>query len=310
LLIPATIQQELQELNADIRAEVIVDQLLQAGISREDIMVHANSFFYRRFSRDVFSTDIQEDNEFKQILHINTSRAGLYDILPEGLFFQPAQTGSTPISAADMAEEYRVNKKQELAVRKFFSPLENEFFFHGHRNFATEKYLLTGLNNEAINRYFIKFWKMAADMPAAMALRITLLLPYVHRVTGHPDLMAACLQAILNEEVRCNITSESSQAPDLFYNILGQFDLGNDFVCGDSYLEAETCFVFTLCGLQQSAAQDYLPGGQFSETLQTFYRFFVPANAAIKTVIQLKASKAHMQIGDMEAATLGIATVI
>lgn len=127
--IPATIKQELQALNADIRAEVIVDQLLQAGINRADILVHANSFFYRRFSRDVFSTALEEDSLLKTILHINTSRAGLYDILPEGLFFQPVQTSKKTISAADMAEEYRFNKKQELAVRKFFSPLENEFSF-------------------------------------------------------------------------------------------------------------------------------------------------------------------------------------
>ncbi len=310
MAIPVHINEEIQNLPNDIRAEVIVDQLIQNDLVWNELIVHTNRFFFRNFSKDIFDAAIDDSNDFKDILHLNLSRSGLYDILPEGLFFQPATTTKKPSSAADMAEEYKINKKQELELRKFFSPLENEFFYHRYKNFTTEKSLLNGLNNEVLNQYFIRFWNLAKDISPAMALRITLLLPYIHQITGDAALMAGCLQNIIMEKVQCSIKNENSQLPEVSFNILGNFDLGNDLVCGNNYNEDEICFVFNLGQLKKSVAQDYLPGGKLYKTLQTFYRFFVPVNANIKTVISVLHSKENMHIGFMEEATLGIATVI
>jgi len=310
LSVPSQIANELQQLGPDVRAEVILDQLLGRNLAWEEVVTHANKFFYRSFSKDIFNAETDDSDDFKEILHVNLSRSGLYDLLPEGLFFQPNATSRKPKTATEMAEEYKINKKQELEIRKFFNPLENEFFYHKVKNFTVEKTLLNGLNNEVVNSYFIKFWRLAKDITPVMALRITLLLPYVHQVTGDPELMADCLQNILSESVRCNLAHESSQEPALQYNVLGSNNLGNELVCGNSYLEDEIYFVFTIGDLERSVAQDYLPGGKLYKTLQTFYRFFVPVNAGIKTAIKLKKTKEGMQIGNIEAATLGIATVI
>jgi hypothetical protein len=310
LSIPSQIANELQQSGTDVRAEVILNQLLERNIAWEDFVVHTNKFFYRNFSKDIFNAETDNSNDFKEILHINLSRSGLYDLLPEGLFFQPVSTSRKPKSASEMAEEYKINKKQELEIRKFFSPLENEFFYHRVKNFTAEKTLLNGLNDEELNRYFIKFWRLAKDITPVMALRITLLLPYIHQIAGDPELMASCLQNILGEKVTCSIKNENSQAPAMNFNVLGKNSLGNELVCGNSYLEDEIYFVFVIEDLKKSVAQDYLPGGKLYKTLQTFYRFFVPVNAEIKTEIKLNTIKQQMHIGNMEEATLGIATVI
>lgn len=308
--IPSQIANELQQLGPDVRAEVVLDQLLGRNLAWEEVVTHANKFFYRSFSKDIYNVETDDSDDFKEILHINLSRSGLYDLLPEGLFFQPVATSRKPKSATEMAEEYKINKKQELEIRKFFSPLENEFFYHRVKNFTVEKTLLNGLNNEVVNSYFIKFWRLAKDITPVMALRITLLLPYIHQIAGDPGLMANCLQNILGERVSCSIKNESSQEPPLHFNVLGTYKLGNELVCGNSYLEDEIYFVFTIEDLKRSTAQDYLPGGKLYKTLQTFYRFFVPVNAGIKTDIKLNRAKQQMHIGNVEEATLGIATVI
>jgi hypothetical protein len=304
------IQQEIEQLGQDIRAEVVVAQVMQHTGGQLPVIVHTDDFFYRQFSRDITRVDIGDSPDLKAILHIHLSRTGLYDVLPEGLFFKPLSSAKIPKNAGEMAEEYKANKKQEQEVRKFFAPLENDFFYHRCKNFAAEASLLKGLNNDYLNRYFVKFWQLPDDMPPAMALRMILLLPYIHEMAGDAALMAASLQAIIAEKVSCKLVSQSNQHPGLHYNVLSTFELGTDLTCGEAYEEEDFCFAFTIFDLERSAAQDYLTGGRLYSTLHTFYRFFVPAGASKKTEVKVKAAKENMHIGMGEEAVLGIATVL
>jgi hypothetical protein len=304
------IREEIANLGPDIRAEVVVAQVLQHTDSKLPVIVHTDDFFYRQFSRDITRVHIGDSPDLKEILHIHLSRTGLYDVLPEGLFFKPLSSARIPKDAGEMAEEYKLNKRQELEVRKFFAPLENEFFYHRYKNFAAETALLKGLNNDFINRYFARFWQLPGDMPPVMALRMVLLLPYVHEMAGDTELMADSLQAIIAEEVSCRLISESNQQTGLHYNVLSIFELGNGLTCGEEYEEEDFCFVFTIFNLVQSSAQDYLPGGRLYSTLQSFYRFFVPVAATVKTTIRVQEKKENMHIGTGEEAILGIGTVL
>jgi hypothetical protein len=304
------IQKELAQLEHDLRAEVVVSQVLYHTGQALPHVVHTDDFFLRRFSRDITRIEMDDVTDIKELLRIHLSRTGLYDLLPEGLFFKPDATGRKPRTAAEMAEEYKQNQQQEQEVRKFFLPLENEFFHYRQKNFAAEAALLNGLHNEAVNRYFVALWQLPGDMQPMMALRLILLLPYVHAITGNTELMAASLDAILGERVNCQRQTQPEQYTGLPYNLLGDLELGNGLTCGDSY--AEECFelVFTVYDLTHSQAQDYLPGGRLYSTLQAFYRFFVPAMAMVQTNIRVRASKESMHLGTGEEAVLGIATVL
>jgi hypothetical protein len=304
------IMNEIMQLGQDIRAEVVLAQLLNHTSDKLPVIVHADDFFYRQFSKDITRVDISDSAELKEILNIHISRTGLYDILPEGLFFKPLSLVRVPKNAGEMAEEYKMNKKQEQEIRRFFSPLENDFFYHRYKNFAAEAALLKGLNNDFLNRYFMRFWQLPEDMPPGMALRMILLLPYIHQITGDTELMAASLQAILDEQVSCKIVSETSQQTGMHHNVLSKFEVGNGLTCGADYDEEEFCYVFTIFDLARSSAMDYLEEGRLYSTLHTFYRFFVPAAAGIKTVIKLKKAKENMHIGFGDEAILGIATVL
>jgi hypothetical protein len=310
MAIPRGIEEEILNINTDIRAEILVDQILQNKVNWNELFINYNKFFYRSFSKDVYNTKIDEENNFRPVLQINLTRAGIYDLIPEGIFFQPNKSSRKPNSASEMAEEYKINKKQEIELRKFFSPLENEFFYHRYKNFKTEKAILNGLNNDDLNKYYIKFWNLAKDIPPTMALKLVLLLPFVHQITGDINLMASSLQSVIGESVLCYIKNEENQTPSNIANILGKFELGNELICGNQFQENEICFVFILRDLIKSNIQDYLEGGSLYKTLHTFYRFFLPVNAEIKTEFSLSKIKKQMQIGLMEEATLGIMTVI
>ena len=310
MAVKETITQELKRLAADCRAEVVVDQLLISGMQWREFLLHLDKFFYRNFSRDIYASEITDSADGNGLLQINLSRTGLYDLLPEGLFFQPAATGKKVKTATDMAEEYKQNKKQELALRNFFVPLENEFFFHRLKNFVEEREFLQGLTNVAINDYFVRFWGLAENISPAMALRITLLLPYIHQVAGDPVLMAAALETIIGEKTSCRIVHTYDQAPAFSSNQLGAHALGTDLICGNRYQEDEISFCFAIGPLKQSEPGSYLQGGDLYETVQSFYRFFVPVSAGIITELVMQPQNMSMIPGSGEGARLGIATVI
>jgi hypothetical protein len=262
------ITQEIQQHQGDVLAEVVLDQLLENGVQSSGVWMLTNKYFFRKFSRDIFSIIFPSGKKRKEAIRIETSRAGLYDHLPEGIFFQPAETSSRSKSAGEMAEEYKQNKAQEIETRKFFAPLENEFFFSRRRNFHTEKQLLQGLNNESLNTYFSEFWNFPKDIPSYLSLRLILLLPYAHNVAGNALQMGKFLAELLDEDVSCSLITTYVHAGDNESNTLGNLALGSELICGNQFSEELYSFRFTIGPLRDSVLSGYLPGGNrnFSAT--------------------------------------------
>ncbi len=80
------IQSVLDEVPLDLRAEVLVNDLIVRGISVNDLFVKPVGLFRRRFDKDIHSVEQVDlkDGQRAQILRLN--REGLYDGLPENLF--------------------------------------------------------------------------------------------------------------------------------------------------------------------------------------------------------------------------------
>ena len=65
----------------DLRAEVIFDAFISQNIDDLNINVKPNGIFYRRYSSD--RMNISQDALNKEILNLEISRDGFYDVLPE-----------------------------------------------------------------------------------------------------------------------------------------------------------------------------------------------------------------------------------
>lgn len=303
------IKNEIINLRPDIKAEVIVSLLMQRGLPRSRITVDTDDYFERRFSRDISEVAVNEEQLISE-LHIHLSRTGIYDLLPEGVFFSAVSADKTPKTAFEMVQEYKMNQVREAEARKFFSPFETEFFFHRVKNFNAEVALLSGLKDDSLNRFFFRFWNLPGDMPPAMAIKLIVLLPYVHQVAGDASLMAACLQTIIGKRVSGKVFARAAQDAGLAFNILGQFELGNELTCGRHYFEEEWCFEFTIYLEAEDQATAYLPGGRLYATLQSFRRYFLPVQAEMNTVLELLPEKQVMELGTGTGALLGVATVL
>lgn len=128
----------------DLKAEVIFDALLNRDVYDENIVVKYNSLFYRNFRKD--KMDISYDAVDDDIVNIEISRDGFYDILPESIVhnYRNRNVGTNPV------EEFKERKKEEKEARNFFNPLENEFFRFRHSIENFESDFFSKLNSNKI----------------------------------------------------------------------------------------------------------------------------------------------------------------
>ncbi len=302
---------DLNGVPADIRAEVLLAQCMESNLLQKQFTVQADGFFYRSHVHDLYNTKFNDQSGYQNFLAVHLSRPGLYDALPEGLFFQAGQSNKRIKDAGEMAEECRINKKKENEIRKFFAPFENEFFLQSLKNETVETNLLQGLRSGWLKEYFIDFWKLPHDIPATAALILVMFLPYVHRIAGDIPATAGVLQKIINEPVNIDLIYASNTDASTAYNILGNFTLGGQLTCGESFIEQYPVAAVTIGPLQKTKAYQYVGGGNYLALLQTFYNYFIPANAEVTTTVLLKTNAEKLILNQQEdAPLLGISSVI
>lgn len=304
------LQHELRRTGCDARAEACFALALDQGLSVEDILVGFDSLFYREYSRDIMFSEIREDAAKKLLLQVHLSRGGIYDLLPEGLFFQPPQS-SRQLTATDLAAEYQANKKKEEAIRRFFLPLENEFFWSRTQVEQEESRLLEGLQTGMLNDYFAKFWGIPSTIPRECVAPLLILIPYAYKIAGNLTLTAQCLQQLLQEEVRVRqVPPENSPLPPGQDMGLGECCLGIDMTCGNEFFEDYPVMEWIIGPLVGSRVQDYLTGGRRHSLLETFTRFFIPAGVDTKLTVLLPEERQHMSLRPGQEPLLGFSSVL
>lgn len=305
------ISANLNDMPTDVRAEVLLAQAMDGGLRKKEFLAQADSFFYRTYVHDLYKVNVDDQDVYASFLKLHLSRQGLYDILPEGIFFQRNGDNKKLKSAIEMAEEYRINKKKEVETRKFFAAFEDEFFYQTILNEIEENNLLQGLQSGWLKEYFVDFWKLPQDIPSQAALILVMFLPFVHTITGDTNITANALQKILNEPVNIKLVYKFDTVANNDHNILGENDLGNQFVCGENIKEQYPLLLINIGPLEKTYASDYIENGQYYSLLNTFYNFFIPANAEISTNIILKSTAEKLILNTNEAAPLlGISSVL
>ncbi|WP_205509738.1 hypothetical protein [Longitalea arenae] len=302
----------LKELSAflyDIKAEALVNQALQHDVHPEDFVVLPDGKFYREYRSDLYAMNMIDDTRLRQLLQLRLSRSGIYDLVPEGLFHQPFNNARSNSSATEMAAQSRIDRKKEMAARKFFQPIENSFFQQRVMIERQEEHLLAGMNNGLLNDYFFTFWEFPENLNRSSAMLLVLLLPYAHAIAGDLPLMQQCLEILLQEKVTITpVPPAECIAPGNAFR-LGMGELGNDLVCGQRFSEDYPCLQYNIGPLANARPVDYCPGGDNDILLQVFNNYFAPAEADIIINVEVDRSRALVALNEAESPILGYAVL-
>jgi hypothetical protein len=304
-----TLQEEIQRVGCDAKAEALLLLALEKGLRKDQFMVSCTRLFRREYSKDIVTAELHEDAAKQSFLQVLLSRGGVYDQLPEGLFFQAATTKNK--SVAELAVDHKYNKKKEVGIRRFFQPFEQDFFLQRVQIEEEETQLLEGVQSGMLNDYFIRFWDLPAGVPKKLLAPLILLLPYASTIAGDWVLTRQGLQLVLQEPVIINrkraVWEDASgvQPPALGYCVVGL-----DMVCGDCFWEDTPVVEITIGPLQHSQITDYLLQGSRHTLLQTFTRFFIPAGVETSLVIAVPPEKQHMTLEQGAEPVLGYSSYL
>lgn len=150
----------------DLRAELLFEALQKAKIDDLDIVLKPNGVFFRKYSKDTMniSTDVNDSD----ILIIDLSRDGFYDILPESITHNYRNRDQRN----DAVQEFKIRKKEEKEARHFYNPLENEFFRFRHQIEKYESDFFSKLSTNGIADIIRMILGIESNMPDILTVKM------------------------------------------------------------------------------------------------------------------------------------------
>ena len=282
--ITRTLSAEIARLPDDLRLELVLLELLKAGLPPDELLIEPLGAFQRTFSRDVEQLKTRELPSGRQWLALLTNRDGLYDRLPESVFHQPANRNPMR-SAEQMVLENRQRQQEEDQARLFFLPYEQEIHWLCTCLLHQELQALTGPNETS--RWLEEWWGIELDLQPHQAWLLLLLLPHAHRLTGNRNLTRFCLEALLNVPVRLEERpSRDYGLADLNRPGLGQIRVGTDSMLGQRVFDGLPRWHLILGPVTGDELMEFLPAARNLRLLKVIEDYFIPAGLEVEREIQ------------------------
>ncbi len=300
---------------SDIKAEVLMADLMEKGFAQSDFLVFFDSAFKRRYSKDILKAEKTLINDLDEILTVHIARDGLYDMLPEGLFHASPDAALT--SGKGMASDSRKESRIEEETRKFFLPFENEFFYQRIQIELKERSFLQKLNENNLDDFFLDFWKIDRSLPKELIVKLSAMLPFVREIVGDFGMTASCLGAILEENVSYTIKYKSESYIETVNNktddccSLGKTDLGVNMIAGGHFPENCKLIRFTIGPLTKTGIGPYLENGEIARFVNCFFNYFIPMEMDAEYDVIIQKELQEFVLGsDQTQAVVGYSTII
>ncbi|SEN01231.1 Type VI secretion, VasB, ImpH, VC_A0111 [Chryseobacterium taichungense] len=302
------ISSNINALQHDIRAEAIINNLIESGgLKADEYIIHKEGQFARAYRFDVLDTKVLIDAD--ETLVFNLSRDSIYDALPEGISHSP--TNDIPGKGVDtMIREHTDQKKQQKAARKFFQPFENEIFEYGVKIENFESNFLFELNGSKAPDMFYTFWNIDRDFPPMLISKFIRLLPFAYKIVGNISQASHILSALLEEDVKVNERQYQKYSDKNNETILGSSRLGLDSIAGTEYNDYSEHIEVKIGPLQNSSLTDFIHEGKKKKFTDLFYEYFFPIEIEISTIILLHEEDEQFEISNKTDAFLGYNTCI
>ncbi|GAB2790174.1 hypothetical protein GCM10027275_38800 [Rhabdobacter roseus] len=278
--------ERLNHLPVDLRAEVVLADMLEEGILLDDLILNPVGAFGRASGRDIHRAEWTElPHSVKKWLKIDLNRNGLYDLLPEGLFHQPTN-GGTATSKEAILLEMKIQHQREQAARRFFLPIEQEFFRQRIRIEQEERTLPFTRESVSSDDFLGQFWNLPDFLTPSQTKRLLYLLPIMHRIAGNLTAMADCFEQLIEERVSLQMAPPGHNPrqvapPKPHLALLGQWQLGNNSVFDGWLRDEEPLLQITVHIDRQERVGTYLPGNNGQRLVEWLSDYLVPLDAGV-----------------------------
>ncbi len=301
------------EIPFDLRLEVLASILLEAEeISPDQLLIHSEGLFLRNYKTDILSVEEGSGARGKNQLHISVAREGLYDSLPEGLFHQTIGKGPK-IDTEASVEEIKRHQKEEKEARKFFMPIEQEFFRLQIEAEILERKLLLAQFDRNQYDLFLDLWRVPGYLTDDQITQLLHIVPLLHRIVGNLELTELCLSIIMGTKIQLQTKIiPLKQNFDIHLPSLGEAKLGQDTILG-SFVEDSSPDIELIVGpIGKNDLKNFLTGGQDLALLQYLAAYMFPVQSEFKIVLNMEKKDRDFYLTSLDEGNgmLGYSTFI
>lgn len=272
-----------QHLSADLRLEILANEMINQGVPIDQILVSPMGGFYRGFRRDVAEVNTLEDSLGAVLYYqIKTSRDGIYDGLPENIFHDNLEDILAGKSI-DPIENVKKNRQEEEAARKFFQIVEKEIYRLKILFEKEERKSIIGSSQFYRHEIFLRLWNELENLDGQYLTPLMQILPLACKFHGDLKAMEILLTYLLEIDVR--IALKFNQNKPVFIDqpcTLGDTWLGNSSVLGGCFYDFDPIFNVSIGPISISALELYIAGGKAMQALQVFIDYFFPLNSQVE----------------------------
>lgn len=298
--------------NTDVRAELIAADAIESGIRLGNISIRPVGISKRTYSRDVLKLDLLMDQSgMPSQMHLDVSREGIYDMLPEGLFHQP-DPDKRSMKVHDLVEEIKRSRKEEEDARKFFFPIEKEINRQRILIEVEERKSYEDYSDHYKNQLFFKLWPELTELRKEYINPLVKVLPRSCEIAGRLDKTEYCFRKVLGVDLTL-IPGEPfySISPTTEKICLGDIMLGADSCLGNCRVDVETAIHIVIGPIRKSQLTDFLPNGQAFKVLRLLQKYFLPMECSVNLEIVLKKEEEVLILSDSQTdGVLGITSRI
>ncbi|WP_310557563.1 hypothetical protein [Flavobacterium sp.] len=289
----------------DLRVELLFDAILENNTEDSDIVIKSRGLFYRKFSKDRMNVSLDALN--KEIINIDISRDGFYDVLPERI----SHNSRSRELINDASQEFKIRKKEEKEARHFFNPIENELFRFRHIIEKYESDFFSKISSNGIADIIKMILVVENTIPDPLVVKIFYALLKQNKSSDQSiDSICKILEDMLNEKVSYHISNIKLEKG---YDVI---EKSTDLIMGiNTTLESnQEIFLkkynFSIGPLKNSEKlQNYFLNQTMEIFLTTFFNLFLPFHVQYSFKINLNSEDEQFELGQKNyKCRLGIST--
>lgn len=297
----------INDISLDLRTEVVISDLISSGYNIEDLFVKPAGIFNRSFSKDILNAELIELKNNQKVVFVNTSREGIYDMLPQAIFHNPPMKGSGAFkSASSMVSDYKRRIAEEEETRNFFSIYEIEFFRQRIANAILERNVSESIAYRMDDKGILSYWRLPDIFDNRQKGILFYLFPVFHKIRGSLEYMKEVYQLIFNLEI--DILKTEQQKPMHYTSdnlVVGKMVLSLDSVLGDNYTYYYPTIEIIIKNLKNSNVSSFTPNSKNIKIIEKLNEYFVPIHC--ETAIKVETTKNNwvLKNEDLNESRLG-----
>lgn len=281
----------LDLLDVDFKAEILAASFASQQIAPERIIINPTGLYNRAYSKDIedVSDWLLEGSTFIYN-RIDTPREGLFDMLPQYLFFKPQESADLE-NADKILDDIRRDRDDERQARLFFLPFDAELNYLRTLSVHYDTSVDHLDSAAAIIDQFAEHWPILKTMSRVQAGTFLQILPWLHQLRSNLPWFSRFLQLFFGVPVHIEAgrrLRESTQADDL--PTLSTCRLGIDTVLGDRFDDGRNGVQIVIGPVPDAQIAAFLPHTKTLTLLHDLIDYFLPVSSEISVSVQTQPS--------------------